>query len=676
MKNISGPRQKIHLYHQPKTYKKEGKVDFYSLASNYKKDGKNLKKIIQRIGRLTSEEAANYRSFLKVINNDLDSNHLVDIKEVIFKEEKHYLDVLVLNALWEKLGFNRLYKSDLRNNQYLSTESTARILTINKLLSPCSKTRTIPWLASTLLSQIMGINPKYYTKTKIFEELININKTKSKVERHCTNFSKKHTKRNVDVYYFDGSTSWFEGTKCELAKYELEKTRGLYAHVIGLMLITDVEGFPIVWEIVEGNKKDVSEFKALAQRVHKEYNIKEITYCFDRGVASKSNFATSKQCLSKFISGIKDNQIKKVFNLESFEKTRTKILEYCSLNPKEQRGLLPLDGFYTANKKIFYRDLGVVDGHRYIASFNREIYNLEAETRNQNIQKALLKINEKNIELRTAKGDRNFQSTEKELIEILQRFKVSTVFDYTIIPIVIELKVQSFHVEIELKINKIKQLGQTDGLMLYITDHTECDQYGFFQVSAYDIVRHYCDKYVIENAFREMKQFLDLRPFYVWKKEQVKGHYDIGINAYFINNYIYRMLCTPNDDFVTFLEKIKKNHVISVKAIQTYAQERNLSLKHQTSAGAITEFVNRVHAHDPLDHDFLKEVDDYCPVVSIREFYSLLKENGKAIKLSTPRGLELYKIMEISPRLKQVLGKLNLLNTLSPKLHTSHGVYQ
>jgi hypothetical protein len=44
-------------------------------------------------------------------------------------------------------------------------------------------------------------------------------------------------------------------------------------------------------------------------------------------------------------------KIGKVFNLDSFSNTREKILDFCDLSREDQKGQLPIDGFYSANKK-------------------------------------------------------------------------------------------------------------------------------------------------------------------------------------------------------------------------------------------------------------------------------------------------------------------------------------
>ena len=147
--NAYGHRRKIHLYHQPRKSKGRGLVHYYSLATCYFEDGKNKKKILQGIGELTEGEADQYRFLLRAMNGQIPAGGLVDLERVVYGDEKQYLDVLVGDTIWRKLGLDKVFDSKLTNNQKISTESVARSLTINRILQPRPKSRTIEWFAST-----------------------------------------------------------------------------------------------------------------------------------------------------------------------------------------------------------------------------------------------------------------------------------------------------------------------------------------------------------------------------------------------------------------------------------------------------------------------------------------------------------------------------------------------
>ena len=612
--NSYGHKRRIHLLRQPRTTKARGLVEYYSLATCFYENGKNQKKILYGIGELTKEQAEQYRLFLRAINGQVEAGNLVDLDAVIFGDEKQYLDVLAMDAIWHRLGLEKVFSSDRTNGQLISTENVARVLTLNRLLHPSSKVRTVDWLKGTLLPEIMSIDARAYDRNKVFRELTTIHKTKEKIERLFWKYSQKE-KGKFDVYYFDGSTSWFEGSKCLLAEADIEKTRGFFPKVIGLMLITDNQGFPVAWEIVNGHTKDTTALKNFVDRIAKEFGITEITYCFDRGVASEKNFSIITSCKSKYISAIRDNQIKTVFDLEKFRLTRVKITDkICELEEspttgqKPRRRIVGIDGFYSLDYNIFFKDLGIVDRKRYVVSFNYELFIKQHHERQERIERTLLAISEKNEALKTAKRDRDYNATERDLLDIFSKHRVGTYFDYSLKPLTSSNKAQSFKIECQIKQAKIQEDQLTDGILVFITDHIEMLNSVDFVVSAADIIGHYKGKHVVENAFREMKSFIALRPIYVWTEEHVKAHYDISIIACFINNYI------------------------NVK---------------------------------------IKGMDK-----SLRDFHSHLKKAGRVAQLATPAGTAIFKLKKVSEETRRYFKKIGITNILSPALHRSHSVSQ
>jgi ribosomal protein S25 len=73
------------------------------------------------------------------------------------------LDVLAMNTLWKKLALHKVFDNKRSNGKKISTEEVARILTINRLLHPSSKIRTIKWFSQTMLATIMDIDESVAT---------------------------------------------------------------------------------------------------------------------------------------------------------------------------------------------------------------------------------------------------------------------------------------------------------------------------------------------------------------------------------------------------------------------------------------------------------------------------------------------------------------------------------
>jgi hypothetical protein len=123
--NSYGHKRRIHLHRQPRTTKKRSLVEYYSLATCFFENGKNQKKIIYGIGELTKEQAEQYRLFLRALNGQVEPGCLVDVESLVFGDEKQYLDVLAMNALWHRLELDKIFRSEQSNGKRLSTEHVA-----------------------------------------------------------------------------------------------------------------------------------------------------------------------------------------------------------------------------------------------------------------------------------------------------------------------------------------------------------------------------------------------------------------------------------------------------------------------------------------------------------------------------------------------------------------------
>jgi hypothetical protein len=384
--------KKIHL--KDCSFTKNGrKYSYFALAESQKVDGRNQKTILKYLGELSQEQVESYRSALAVVNSGKGS--LVNLEDLHFEEKKNFLDVAVLHVLWQQFGFSSVFGSG-DSRKEVSTGEIAEILTLSKLLKPTSAIGTLDWFQQSFLAELMHISPEKYNRMKIFNELETIAGQKSRIEQQLFKIARSQNQDEFEIFFVDGTTTYFEGTHCPLGKPGKDKTNGYKTHMILIMLVTDRFGFPCAWDTYQGNEKEISRFREIARRICQKYKITNVTYCFDRGFASTKNFEGIQGFLSHFISGVDQDQIAKVFNVEQFQLTREKILEHAKrlseINPGEKRKnkrLMPLDGFYTSDGERFYKELGIQGDYRYIAGFSTEIFAAQQANRNQGVGRQL-----------------------------------------------------------------------------------------------------------------------------------------------------------------------------------------------------------------------------------------------------------------------------------------------
>ena len=565
--------KKIHL--KDCGFTKGGKrYSYYALAEANKVDGKNQKKVIKYLGELTEAQVESYRYALRGINEG--KGTLVDIDEVTFESRKNFLDVAVLHALWTRLGLSRAFlPPSMHPRKDVATAQVAEILTLSKLLQPSSSTGTVEWVQSTYLPELLKIEPEKYNRMKIFNELAEIAGRKTQIESRLLEIARNQDNVEFEIFFVDGTTTYFEGTHCHLGRPGKDKTTGFKTHQILIMLLTDRAGLPCAWDVCDGSEKEVSKFEDLAARICKDHKITNITYCFDRGFASLKNFKLIDGFLSRFSSGIDKDQIAKVFDVEKFQSTKAQILEHaknlaeCLVPEKREarRSIAPNDGFSTADGERYYKELGVQGNYRHIAGFSVEIFHAAQENRVQDQTEAFLKISDLNAELASAKRDRDLDVVAKKIDTILEDHKMQNLITYTIVPSSVKsgsTLIQSCAIHPTLNKDEWHKAGLLDGIFIYITDHIEKTATGSFEVSAYDVTRHYKDKYVIEQNFRDLKNIINIRPLFVRLPEHVRALIGISVVAQFINISITRKLAKIGITLREFYSLLNKSATVAI----------------------------------------------------------------------------------------------------------------
>jgi transposase len=541
--------KRLHLKNCSYTHKGK-KYSNYAIAESYRENGKSQKRILKYLNGLTEPEVQSYKNMIRALNDG--SASFCNVDQLEFAAKKDFLNVSVLLEIWNQLGLSKVFQSPPTQKE-VSTEQMAITLTLSRLLNPSSGFQTIAWFKGTLLPELLGVEASKYNMIRIFRELSQIHRRKESIEDYLFKRASRLDDGGFQIYFVDGTTTFFEGRKCLLAKPGKDKSHGYKSHTIVIVLMTDRQGYPVAWDVLKGSSAESEAFRTLADRMKKRVQFSDITFCFDRGFANKQNFTKiTGEMKCHFISGIDQDQIKPIFNAEIFATTTrdlllkrsTEISKETKQSPLPSRKL-PIDGFYTTDGNRFYRELGKVKKYRYVVGFNVEIFKAKITAREEAIDEILLTIHNINQEQLSAKKDREEDPIFKKVERLLEAKKANRLIDFEIKPIVVNRDcnpIQAFRIEARVNLEEKILASHLDGIFVYITDHEETKPDGTFKVTAYDIVHHYKMKNRIEENFFGMKQLLELRPIYARLEKHVSGLVAIIVIAQFINVYIEKSL--------------------------------------------------------------------------------------------------------------------------------------
>ncbi len=575
---------KLHLDWGSSRYK--GKVyRSYSLARPVWVDGKNKKEPVIKLGKLSDEEVEKWRNLLKALKNP--NYFFTSFDDICVEKHYAYLDVAVANAVWDELGLDTVFKND--GNRSISIAAIARILTINRSIDPASKSKTPEWFRETALPWLLDINPQEINSSRIFRELSVIENHKEAICRYLFELFTKTDPVSMKSLFYDLSSTSFEGTKCKLMKWGYCK--GGYENHVVLALVVNKNGLPFYWEVLPGCTADSTTMIWLFDRLKNAFNIKErkdITFVFDRGIVSDDNLDLLERDNIKYISAMDRNQIENITEID--------FTVFSNLVPENIcKQVDNLAEFKKIDRNTFAREIKVEGNRRYILCFNPQLFKDQRKAREQALVNFRIFVNNLNNELLEALNSRQEQSTYTKFKKRLEKIKLSGFVD---------VKLSTRHVYRKEKDNTTRKIrtyqgkvvvdrdgmhlaGKQDGFWLLVTNHSEKED-GQFRITTEEAIAPYREKEIIEEAFKDVKSFVEIEPVFVWTEVHVKAHYTICVLSYLTNRTLtlrlHKNKGNRSKEIVAHAKLFKESSKCRLDYIEVEnIQQRNFNLTKSTA---------------------------------------------------------------------------------------------
>lgn len=204
---------------------------------------------------------------------------------------------IVFGSLFDEIGFNKI------------DDELFRHLVITRLVYPGSKLKTIDYL-----ERYQGVALQ---KDEIYRFLDKLNdRYKETVEHISFAYTRKVLGGNINVVFYDMTTLYFESEdEDDLRKTGFSKDGKHQNPQIFLGLLVGLHGYPIGYEIFEGNIYEGHTLIPVLKTFEKKFNLSKPIVIADAGLLSNENIRYLTQEGYKYILGARikneNNQIKK-----------------------------------------------------------------------------------------------------------------------------------------------------------------------------------------------------------------------------------------------------------------------------------------------------------------------------------------------------------------------------
>jgi len=367
---------------------------------------------------------------------------------------------LIFGNLFDRLGFNVIKNSLFRH------------IVLARLAYPTSKLKTVDYL-----DRYQGIKIEVDAVYRFLDKLRD--KYKEQVERITYEHTKKVLK-NLSVVFYDMTTLYFETEdEDDLRKIGFSKDGKFQCPQIMLGLLVGQNGYPIGYDIFEGNVFEGHTLLPVLENAQKKYGLGKPVVVADAAMLSRLNLKTLIEEKYQFIVGARIKN-------ESSE-VKEEIL-------KQAKDLK--DGQSFTLKKA--------DDTKLIVAYSDKRQRKDAHNR----ERGLLRLRRQVESGRLTKESINNRGYNKFL----------------------KLKGK---VEIEIDEDKIKEDQLWDGLKGYVTNT---------RLSSKSIIENYRHLWQIEKAFRISKTDLRIRPVYHYRRKRIEAHICVAFVAYAIYKELERLL--------------------------------------------------------------------------------------------------------------------------------------
>lgn len=453
------------------------------IRESYRENGKVKKRTLANISSCSDEEIQAIKLALQHKGNLVDAVQSLDKIHL-----KQGLSVGAVYVLYEVAHRLNIVKS-----LGLSEEARRTLwMTIARVIEPSSRLGTVRLAQSHAAVDVIGMGA--FNEDDLYDALDWCYEHQERIENAL--FRKRRGDGLVsDLFLYDVSSSYLEGTHNELAAYGFDRDKKKGKMLIVFGLLTDKNGWPVSIECFKGNTRDTATFTSQIKKLKERFGCERVVMVGDRGMIKSGQVKDLHEVSFQYITAITEPEIntllkQDVIQMELFTE------ELCEIN---------------------YNDT------RYILRRNPVRAKEQQETRNSKIRKVKELVMEKNQYL----ADHPLAQPSVAKRKVNERITVLKITD------LLKARYKGRTVVLETNEYQVEQDGLLDGCYVIKTDVSHD------QMKKESVHERYKDLKYVEDAFRHMKTILlEIRPINVRKDHRTRGHFFICMLSYMISKYL------------------------------------------------------------------------------------------------------------------------------------------
>ena len=430
------------------------------------------------IANLSKRSEAEIRAIELALKNK-DNHKILSSESFEVQQGRSIGSMFVLKTLADRLGITKAL-GDSFHAKLILWLILARIAEQGSRLS-AARLDAIYDIAS-----VIGLQ-RGFDENDLYDSLHWLDKQQKRVE----DFLFKQTKYSGQFYWYDVTSSYFEGEQNALAAYghNRDKKKRKKQIVVGLLTINN--GLPVSIEAFKGNTQDTQTVESQLNKLCTRFGCKNVILVGDRGMIRKKQKSLAKNYGFHYVTA----------------------LTLPEVNSLIKGGLLTLDNFKAELQSRSH------EGVRYIYRRNPERAKETKHQRQERLSVAQKHIDKENERLE-AKPKSSSEPAKARIEKYLKRLCIS---DWVFV------RVEGRRLELVVDSEKLEERAKFDGCYIWTTELSA------EEVGDREIYERYKDLKYVEDDFRTLKtDFLEVRPIHVRTPGSTRGHLFVTMLAFMI----------------------------------------------------------------------------------------------------------------------------------------------
>ena len=298
------------------TRKKDGKDHrYFSIVENRRvSSGKTVQRTVVYLGEINDTQHTAWLKTLDVFDEQEQRDRTLslfpDDREISacavdrlqvklsgleLRRARAFGDCWLACELWRQLGLENFWQARLpTGREEVPWEKVLRLLVVNRWIAPGSEFRVHrQWFIDSAMDELLGVDFAVAEKDRLYRCLDRLLAHKQELFVWLRQQWADLFHADFDVLLYDLTSTYFEGEMAENPKAKRGYSRDGRPDCVQVViaLVITPEGFPLAYEVMDGNTSDRTTLRGFLDRIEHTYGKAKRLWVMDRGIPTEAILA-------------------------------------------------------------------------------------------------------------------------------------------------------------------------------------------------------------------------------------------------------------------------------------------------------------------------------------------------------------------------------------------------